>query len=284
MRAPGVDRQRRQVEAGRPALGAPDEVIDLRIRQPHHTGSGQERACCWSIHGEMIDPDLDHAALRPEAGHGNRYVPAGSDRQLRTFRKAHRQLGDHVEGRGIGDRLGLVEHQQHRVVHPADRRGQPGHFHDARAPGRQRPEHTRLQAFHAVERGGDVDEEHGRVVVPTVEGHPPDAGQPAGPLREQRGLAVARRSDDGNDRGGVRGRGAARPARYGGPCRRVSWGRGASTRPARSRLQEPTCGAARARHRKTRGRRSSRGEPTPRTWTTRPRTRSRCATRIIRCG
>ena len=237
----------------------------------------------------LVDPWRDDRSrsrprrAAPEAGHGNRYVPAGSDRQLRTFRKAHRQLGDHVEGRGIGDRLGLVEHQQHRVVHPADRRGQPGHFHDARAPGRQRPEHTRLQAFHAVERGGDVDEEHGRVVVPTVEGHPPDAGQPAGPLREQRGLAVARRSDDGNDRGGVRAE---------EPLDQLGTGDHAvacpGTRSFDSSSSKPTAGAD------LRGRSGATskdpGAPvvTRRTYPTNlddPAVNpSRCATRIIRCG
>ena len=64
VRAPGLHRQRRQVETRRPALGAADEVIDLRIRQPDHTGAGQERVCLRSVHRELIDPDLDDAAPR----------------------------------------------------------------------------------------------------------------------------------------------------------------------------------------------------------------------------
>ena len=96
------------------------------------------------------------------------------------------------------EKIHVVQDEQ---IGPLARSHGPQAALDRRRPGgfrgcAQCREQARVQRLDPVDRSGDVPEENERVVVASVDRHPRDTpcfGRR--PLREQRGLAISRRSD-----------------------------------------------------------------------------------------
>ena len=129
-----------------------------------------------------------------------------ADRHLRTGREAERQLGDDVATPTVDESLGIVEDDGHRGLHRRDRRDQRRDAGHAGTRRGQRSEHLRLDPFDAIEDHGEVGQEHGGVVVAGINRKPHHPRLLAfSPLGQQGRLAVARRSDDGDNRGLVGG-------------------------------------------------------------------------------
>ena len=126
-----VDGQRREVQPRRPTLGTVDELVRSVLGE-RDAGAREQRPCLRSPHREVVDADLDDAALGTEERHGHRHLPSRSDRQLRTGRETQRQFGDDVATPTVGECLGMVEDDGHRGVHRRDRRNQR---RDARQAG-----------------------------------------------------------------------------------------------------------------------------------------------------
>ena len=67
----GLDRERGQVEAGRPSLRTLHERVGFG-RGHIGTGLSKESGSLLFGHGEVVDADLHHSAVHPEPGQGNR--------------------------------------------------------------------------------------------------------------------------------------------------------------------------------------------------------------------
>ena len=111
------------------------------------------------------------------------------------------KLGDDVAALRVRDRLGVVEDQRDGLVHRGDRRRQANDVGDARSGRGRRAADHRLERLDAIQRGREIGEEDGGVVVASVRREPCDARLLVfGPLGEQGRLPVARRRDHGEHR------------------------------------------------------------------------------------
>ena len=111
----GVDRQRREVQPRRPTLGPVDELVRPVLGRARHRRPTSSDRASGPAHREVIDTDLDDAALGTEERHRHRHLPSRSDRQLRTGGEPQRQLGDDVATPTVGEGLGMVEHDGDRA-------------------------------------------------------------------------------------------------------------------------------------------------------------------------
>ena len=132
---------------------------------------------------------------------------AGSSRLVMRDLRARREEADQrrqdVQTRRIGDGVHIVEHQHQRSLERGQRA--PDARDSLRPRGssrsRQRVEDVGRHGFDAMDRGGDVAQEHQRVVVRAVERDPCERTWVSfGPPRDQRGLAVPGRRHDGHHR------------------------------------------------------------------------------------
>ena len=196
--AAGPHRQRGEVEAGGPALGASDEAVDL-ARAGVHACAAEQRSRLLVGHGEVVGADLDDGAVRAESGRRQRHRVPGGDGKPGSGRKGQRQLGDHVDALGVGDRLGVVENQRHWLAHRRDRGCQQRDDRDRRAGEGQRSQHRGCDRLDPVQGRREVGQQNGRIIVAVVGRDPGDPRLPAlGPLRQQCRLAVAGRRDNGD--------------------------------------------------------------------------------------
>ena len=201
-RRPGLDRQRGEVQAGRPTLGALGQRGHVG-RVERDAGRFEQQPRLPLVQSQLRrrrSPRPRPCARQRASGKSGRF--AGRDRDLRPGRNVVQQRRDDVEACRAGDRVQIVEHQHHGALEPSQR------IPDARDPRRprgsagpgQRVEHRRRERFDAVDRRRDVAQEHDRVVVPAVERDPRERTRiRVGPAGEQRRLAVAGRCDDGRE-------------------------------------------------------------------------------------
>jgi hypothetical protein len=193
LRAAGRQCERREVEAGGPALRALDQVVHLR-RPELDPGAAQQARGLPGVHGQVVHADLRQAALGPEPGRRQGQRVARAQRQLPAVGQPEGQVRHRVQALGLGHRLQVVHDQRHRLVHGGDGRHEQRRDRQGRVGRPQRPEHARVERLDPVERGGEVGEQHDRVVVAVVGRHPARP-RPVelGPLGQERGLAVAGR-------------------------------------------------------------------------------------------
>ena len=199
---PGLQRERGQVEAGRPALGPPGQLcgvgrVELDPRAP------EQRDRLPLVEAEVVHADLVQAPLRPPAGEGQGRLLPARDGDLRARRHVLTQGGEHVEAFRVRDGVQVVEHQHQGMLEGGQRAPET---RDARQPGRaaragQCVENIGRERLEAVERGRDVPQEQDRIVVPPVEGHPRERTRiRLCPQRQERGLAVPGGRRDGRER------------------------------------------------------------------------------------
>ena len=115
VRRPGLQRERGEIETGRPALGLLGQVGDLG-RVERDARAAQQRGRLLLVEPEIGHADLVQPPLRPPAGEGQaRLLPArGGDQRPR--RNVLAQRGEHVEAGGVRDRVQVVEHEHQRTL------------------------------------------------------------------------------------------------------------------------------------------------------------------------
>ena len=201
-RPSGLERQRREVQAGRPALRPLGQLGD---RAPVELDARlfQEQPTLLLVQPELRDADLVHPSLRSPAGERQCGLLSARDRDLRPGRNVLDERREHVQTRGIGDEVKIVEHEHQSAL---ERRECAPETRDARRPGGcpwagQRLEHLGRERLDPVNCGRDVPHEHHRVVVVApVEGDPRElTGIGLGPVRKKCRLAVSGRRNDGRE-------------------------------------------------------------------------------------
>ena len=198
-----LDRQRRQLESGDPAFGAPLQRGDVSRSeiQPHHlveVGGG-----LVGREAQIGCADLVELASRPQAGERQRRIGAGDDGEVDLWGQVLHQERHPVIDVVRVDHVVVVEHKhdvvrhrgelvEHRREDGLDRRwlGPPEHGQRMGADPRR----------HRLQRGDQVGPEGGGFVVSQVEREPrhrPSIGRSGcQPLRQERRLAEAGRGGD----------------------------------------------------------------------------------------
>ena len=93
----------------------------LHVRGPH------QRRPPRRVHRQIVDADLDDAALGAQASRRQRQRVAGADRQLRPCRQTQGDGGERVEALAVGHRLEVVDDEGNGPPHGVHRRDQtPG--------------------------------------------------------------------------------------------------------------------------------------------------------------
>ena len=200
-RRPGLNRQRRQVQAGRPSFRSLGQLGDLAGVE-HDTRRSKQQRGFVLVQPELSDADLAHRALHPPAGEGQGRLLSARDRDLRAGRDVPGELGEHVLTGRIGDSVEIVQRQHQRLLTGRRTRRRHGgrvstrSIHPARTTHRAR-QATRLDP---VDRSGDRAQQHQCVVVSSVERDPGERTRVGlRPAREQRRLAVPGGGDDDGD-------------------------------------------------------------------------------------
>ena len=151
-RRPGLQRQRREVQAGRPALRPLGQLGQLARVELDARGLQQQPGLLL-VQPEVRHADLVHPSLRPPAGQRQRRLLPARDRDLRARRDVLEQRREHVQTGRIGDGVQIVEHQHQRAL---ERRQRAPDARDARRPGRSARARTARRTPRAgpARRGG----------------------------------------------------------------------------------------------------------------------------------
>ena len=167
---PACAGQRGQVQPDRPALGPSGQLVHLGVGEPD-TRRVQQRPGLLPVHRQLGDPDLHHLALSAQQRHRQgRGAPCASASWEPAGSRSG-QLRNHVQTVLVFERLQVIKDQGNRLGHRRDHGQQPGH-HSAQDRGAGRSEgleQLRVDGLYLVQRGGDVGQEHHRVVVPLVD-------------------------------------------------------------------------------------------------------------------
>ena len=198
-----LHRERRQLESGDPAFGAPLQRGDVPRSeiQPHHlveVGGGLVRR-----EAQIGGADLDELAPRPQAGQRQRRIGAGGDHQVDLWGQVLQQERHPVLDVVRVDHVVVVEHQHDVVRHRAELVEQRGEDRlDRRwlGPLQQGQRPCADPRRHRLQRGHQVGPERRGLVVAWVERKPrrgPFIGRSGcQPLGQQRRLAEAGRGGD----------------------------------------------------------------------------------------
>ena len=193
LESPGPDRQRGEVETRGPTLRVLGELGDVDIRQLH-AGRAQELARLRFVHAQVVRPDLQRQATRPQRCQRERRWASRREGHLRPLRDVSRECLDGVEAGRVIEEVKVVQDQDALLAHLRQSRSQTRHDRrlDRNAGQRQRVEHARVEPRDAVERDCDIGQQDDRIVVPFVDGYPRERSlRPGGPLSEQRRLPPA---------------------------------------------------------------------------------------------
>ena len=199
-RAPS--RERRELERSRPALGAVEQVL-RGVAGQVGTRRAQKELCLASRQREVARPQLEQPPTHPQLI-GDRALDPARDDDRRAFGDVLGQQRHDLE------RVGRREHVRVLDDEDAPVRGRE-RGRDARDDGaperrlrrRERLERPAVDRRQPVDGGGQVLQQHDRIVVAPVERDPGELPVVARcPLRQQRRLPVTARCDDGH---GARG-------------------------------------------------------------------------------
>ena len=200
--APGAGGADREVQGHRPALGPPHQFghVDLGRVDVAELEQGAGLAV---VHHQVLGTDLHHPPLGAQSGQRQgRLAPAGHG-QLRPLGEVVDQPGHGVQAVQVLQQVDVVEHDHGRQLGPGQGGPEPREdlVDGGGAPGVDRVQQAGVDRLEPVEGGGEVPEQHGRVVVAPVDGQPPEGPRVAlGPLGQQGRLAIAGRGDDGRHR------------------------------------------------------------------------------------
>ena len=169
-------RERRQVETRAPALRTFGELGHLGMRQLQTSGT-QELVRLGLVQTQLVVPDLDREAARPQRAQWQRGPASRREHQLRALRDMPGQLGDGGQAARVVQDVQVIQDQNRSLVHRREGCRYARH-HDSLDPSagrRQRVEHARVDLRDAVERGRDVRQQNDRVVVVLVDRPAPPA-------------------------------------------------------------------------------------------------------------
>ena len=201
----GARGERGQVEAGRPAFGVLDQLVDLGVLELQR-GGAQQHLGLAPAEGELVRPELEQRPAGPQRGHRQVGQDPTGEHDHRPGRDVPDERSDGRD-RVVRQRVRAVEHEHERRAARGDRRAEALQCLGRRGPalGGQRLERRLRQRLDPVERGGDEAQERDRVVVALVDRDPGERTHVARrPLREQRRLAVAGRRHHQHQREGAR--------------------------------------------------------------------------------
>ena len=122
---PVAERDRRQLEAGDPALGPIDEPRD-EVGLEDEAGVGEIGRRLLDCVAQVVGPELDEPAVGPQAGERQRGILASQEDEMDERRAVLDQEADETLDRLRRDELVVVEDQHERLVarrHRLDERG-----------------------------------------------------------------------------------------------------------------------------------------------------------------
>ena len=173
---PGAARlggQRRQVETGGPALRALGELGDLSIRQVQ-AGRHQQLARLGLVHAQLVRPDLQRKAPRPQGSQRQRGMPSRRESQLRAFGNMPRERGDGIQAGLALDQMQVIEDEHDWLAHRRQGRPEAGYNGslDRSARRRQCREHRRVESRDPAESRRDVRQQDDRIIVVRIDRNP----------------------------------------------------------------------------------------------------------------
>ena len=199
-----LERERRQVDAGRPALGPLGELVELlRLEldaQPPHQPLGL--APCER---KLLAPHLEETASRTQAGDRPSWKRASGQGDGGAVRHVKREGGYDVGTALLADEVRPVQSKDNRMPE-RDEGGEQLALRYGRAPAcADRREHGPLERPGPVERRRDAHAQPANVVLRVARDPGERTVVPLRPLRQHGCLSVPRRRDQRDDRAG-RGR------------------------------------------------------------------------------
>ena len=198
----GLNRQRRQVQAGRPTLRPLGQPRDL-VRVELDPCSTEQQPRLLLVQAQVLDTHLVHPSLRPPAGQRQRRLLPTRDRNLRARRNVVEQLRQRVQTGPTGDSVQIVEHQHQRAPEPSKRSPETRNpCRPARCPWAcQRAERLTRERLDTVNRCRDIAQEHHGVIVSPVQRDPRERTRISlGPPRKKGRLAVPGRRHHSHER------------------------------------------------------------------------------------
>ena len=192
-----------QVDRGRPALGPRVQVARLVRLQLAPVEGGQQAGFAF-VERQLLDPDLQHPAARPQARHRQTRMRAPRDRHGHAARQVVDDHRQDVDRRRAGQEVDVVEHEHHRPPGLVEHRRQPRDGVRQRRSGMQRRpgEDRPVEVEGTLDREADVAQEPDRIGVGGIARHPADGPSLLrAPQREAGRLAVARRRDHRHEAG-----------------------------------------------------------------------------------
>jgi hypothetical protein len=198
--------QRGQVQPDRPAFGPCEQFVDRGVVKPH-AGTLQQGAGLLVVHGEVLDPELQHPALGAQQRHRQRQRGSGGQQQLRPGGQLGGQLGHQVQGLLVAEQFDMVKDQGHWLGHGRHRGRQPGHrVHDRGARPGQPANDSGVDRLDPIQGDGQVGQQQRRIIVALVDSDPGHRARLAfGPLGQQGRLAVPGGRDRTDHRHRIRG-------------------------------------------------------------------------------
>ena len=195
-------RQRREVEAGRPALGCLVELAHLVDRAPP-AGGAQERHRFVVVEPQVVALQEHQTIGRHQARDRQPLDRAGRDRDLAAGRQVGREGHDDIERLLAVQAIEVVEHQQERRRGAGDRRSEGRHCRrpDRCADPAGGGDRVSADPDRAVDGHRDVAEEDCRIVIAFVQLEPDRLARGRlRPLGEYGRLAVSGRRGQDDDR------------------------------------------------------------------------------------
>ncbi len=196
-----AQRERGQVEAAGPALGARVEPLGVALRDLD-VRLREQRPGVRVVEGEVVAAELEQLAADPHARQRHGALAAPREHEQRAGRQLPCEGAQRVDALPGDELVVVVEHHDDAAGRGRERRAEPRHGArpDARPRGAQGREHAGVDRRGAVDRGREVRQEHDRIVVVAVERQPRERARvDRGPLRQDDRLAVAGRRGDPHD-------------------------------------------------------------------------------------
>ena len=194
------ERQRGEVDPGRPPLRAPDERLDVGGGQVEREPAVEELVRLGGREPQRVRAELDQLAARPQRAERQRRIRPGRDHELHVRRQVIDEPGDGL-ARGTGrEPVEVVEHQHH-LARFGERVDEPRqhHLEHGRRRKERRQRRVRQARARAAQRLDHVRPEDDGVVVALVQRDPrhrPPGRLALPPGGEQRRLAEAGRARD----------------------------------------------------------------------------------------
>jgi hypothetical protein len=200
----GPQPQPREDERSRPALGAPDQRLDIVRAELKTTENHQELIRLGGSECEVGDAHLDNRPSGTQRSDSQRRIRACDDHHVRVRGKVHKGVVDRRQAFLVGQRVQVVQHddqlapQRCYAVHELVNGGLNRAARHAKSPKRRTPE----ARPNPLDRRRDVPPEPNRIVIASVKRGPGQGSLEArAPHAHSRRLAIARRSRDEHQRG-----------------------------------------------------------------------------------